>query len=89
MDGIEIYKKRIEPFIGLGILIMLLFLGILLFQENKLQEKISEDCGWEGEKYKCYCQKDDVTNIEFVINGSFADAVDDFKYDKEKDVFTK
>lgn len=71
MKAIEFYKKYILPFIALLILVMLIFCAVLLSNEQELKEKISENCGWEGEDYRCFCEKGDVVRIQNIINGSF------------------
>lgn len=73
MDLIKFYKKRIEPFVAIGILLMLITMAALLYNEHQLKQEISDNCGWDGEDYRCYCQKSDVENIEYLMNDSFRD----------------
>lgn len=70
MEITAFYKKWIEPFAALGILIMLGSLVFLLLQEQQLKEEISENCGWGDEMYSCYCEKSKVWEIEMLLNGT-------------------
>lgn len=61
------YRKvfiRIQPYIALGIFLILLLLCVLLYQENKITTKISKDCGWEGEDFRCICEKSEVIRMQ-------------------------
>jgi len=67
---ISFYKRRIEPFIAIFILTLLIVGGILLYQDNQLKKEISQNCGWGEEKYQCYCQKSDIDLVyEFKERG--------------------
>lgn len=63
MDFATLFKKRIEPFIALGILIILIILVVQLYNGNELRTEISQNCGWEDEDYRCFCEKSDVIAI--------------------------
>ena len=62
-EVINFYKKRIEPFVAIFILAFMIVGCILLYQDNQLKKDISQNCGWENENYKCYCQKQIVDMI--------------------------
>ena len=62
-EVINFYKKRIEPFVAIFILAFMIVGCILLYQDNQLKKDISQNCGWEEEDYKCYCQKQIVETI--------------------------
>ena len=70
MKLLPFYKKYIEPFVALMILVLLVFTVVLLSNEQELKEKISENCGWDGEDYRCYCEKSEVVAIQRLINGT-------------------
>jgi len=57
---IEFYKKRIEPFMAIFIIALIITGLILLYQDNQLKKEISKSCGYETKKYVCYCEKSDV-----------------------------
>jgi len=60
MEDKKTFKQVLEnamPFIAVGIFIMLIILGILLFREQGLKKEISKNCGWGEEDYACYCEK--------------------------------
>ena len=61
---INFYKKNIEPYIAIFILTLLIVGCILLYQDNQLKKEISENCGWEDEKYQCYCEKQFIDGIK-------------------------
>ena len=70
MEFTEFFNKYIKPFVALLILITLVCLLILLSNEHRLKEEISENCGWKDETYRCYCEYNKVMEIEDLINGS-------------------
>ena len=61
--------KKLEPFIAIGILIMLIVVGVLLYQDNQLKKEISKNCGWGEEDYLCYCEHSDIASIQNKLNG--------------------
>lgn len=61
---IMFYKKRIEPFMAIFIIALLITGLVLLYQDNKLKKEISKSCGYETEKYICYCEKNDIDNFK-------------------------
>lgn len=62
------FKKRIEPFIALAVLIALVVLIFQLIEDNELKKEISQNCGWGEENYRCFCQKSDAMEIMNIIN---------------------
>lgn len=64
------FRKRIEPFIALGVLILLLILSYQLYTGNNLREEISQNCGWEEEDYKCFCEKSEAIGIMNKMNNN-------------------
>lgn len=69
MDFATFFKKRIEPFIALAVLIVLIILAFQLYSGNKLRIEISQNCGWEDENYRCFCKKSDALFIQNTIYG--------------------
>ena len=51
------YKKIIEPIVAIAVLLLLIYLAILLYQDNQLKQKIAQNCGYETKNYICYCEK--------------------------------
>ncbi len=70
MKPIEFYKKYIQPFLAILILVMLIASVTLLLKEQRLKKEISENCGFDGEDYRCYCEKSKVLEIEYLLNGT-------------------
>lgn len=70
----KIYKKH-EKFIhfieGVCIIILLVFIWVLYYQQIQLEKEISENCGWEGKDYECYCQKSDAIALKNQLNNDF------------------
>ena len=66
---IRFYKKRIEPFVAIFVLAFLITACFLVWQDNKMKKEISENCGWETEKYQCYCDKPTIDKIKIEMNG--------------------
>ncbi len=56
--------KKAQPFIAVGIFIMLIVLGVLLFREQNLKKEISNNCGWGDEDYYCYCEKSQAMEVK-------------------------
>lgn len=56
-----VYGKHIEALAIVGLLILCWF---TYYKNNKLQEKIEDKCGWEGEDYYCVCEKGAVLDLE-------------------------
>ena len=57
MKFIEFYNKYIEPFTAIFIVILLCILISRISAYNNLQEEIAQNCGWEEEDTRCYCEK--------------------------------
>ena len=57
MEVVKFYKKFIEPFTAVAVLIMVCILVAKLYAYNNFQEEIAENCGWEKEDTRCYCEK--------------------------------
>ena len=77
MDFTTFFKKRIEPFIALAVLIMLVILAFQVNHGIKLREEINENCGWEDEDFKCFCEKTKAMEIMDKINNNFTFNVDE------------
>jgi len=65
------FRKRIEPFIALAVLILLIILAFQLYHGNNLRTEISQNCGWENEDYRCFCEKSEAVEIMNKINDNF------------------
>jgi len=60
MEFVTFYKKWIEPFTAVAVLILVIILVARLSAYNHLQKEIAENCGWADEDTRCYCEKSDV-----------------------------
>ena len=68
MDFTAFFKKRIEPFIAIGVLIIVVIICFQLYNGLKLREEINQNCGWEDENYRCFCEKSDAMRIKNIID---------------------
>ncbi len=69
MDKFSVFfKKRIEPFMVVGVIIILGIICLQLSNGNELREEISQNCGWEEEDYRCFCEKSEAMAIKNKID---------------------
>lgn len=61
---VRIFNKFIKPFLAIFIFVLLIMCVRGLIQYQDLQNQINENCGWQDQDYKCYCNKIDVDSIE-------------------------
>ena len=76
MDFTTFFKKRIEPFLALAVLIVLIILAVQLYQGQQLRKEVNQNCGWGDENYRCFCQK---SEVEALIYNNFSLIVDEEK----------
>ena len=76
MDFTTFFKKRIEPFIAIAVLIIVIIIFFQLKSGLELREEISKNCGWENEDYRCFCEKTDALRIKSLIDENFSFSVD-------------
>ena len=69
MGDLRATFKKAEPFIAIGIFIMLIVIGTLLFREQQLKKEISENCGWGKDDYYCYCEKSESMEVKNKMEG--------------------
>lgn len=62
------FRRRIEPFIAFAVLILLILLSVQLMEGNELRNEISQTCGWEGEDFRCFCEKSEAIAIMNKMN---------------------
>lgn len=63
------FRRYVEPFLALGVLIILITLSVQLSNGNELREEISQNCGWGEEDYRCFCEKSEAMQIMDKIDG--------------------
>lgn len=61
---LQTLAKKLQPLMAIFVLAMLILLSVKLIENNKLQKEISENCGWNTEKYRCFCEYSKVINFE-------------------------
>lgn len=70
LGSFKILFKKAEPFIAIGIFVVLIIIGILLFREQGLKRDISENCGWGEDDYYCYCEKGQAMEVKNKMDSS-------------------
>lgn len=80
MDFTTFFKKRIEPFVAIAVLIVLIILAFQLYHGLKLREEISQNCGWEDEDYRCFCEKSEALAIKTKIDNLDFSVDDEVEY---------
>lgn len=80
MELAVFFRKRIEPFIALGVLILLIILAFQLYHGNNLRTEISQNCGWEGEDYRCFCEKSEALAIKDKMDNNLSFELDGVGY---------
>ncbi len=68
MNFATFFKKRIEPFIAIGIIIVLIIISTQLYNGIQLRKEINQNCGWEDENYRCFCEKSEAMAIKTKID---------------------
>lgn len=66
------FRKRIEPFMVIGVLIILVFIGVQLYNGNNLRTEISQNCGWGEGDFRCFCEKSEAMAIKAKIDNNFS-----------------
>lgn len=77
MDFTTFFKKRIEPFIAIAVLAIVIIIFFQLKAGLELREEISENCGWGDENYRCFCEKSEALAIKAKIGNNFTFNVDE------------
>jgi hypothetical protein len=67
------FRKYIEPYLAVGILIFLIISSSLLVKEYNQRKHIAETCGWADEDTRCFCQRSDVIRMENELKGIIID----------------
>lgn len=63
-DVVFVYKKYIEPFIALFVLIGLIYSGFMGYENYQAKKNIASECGWSDEDVRCWCEKGYVVAAE-------------------------
>ena len=58
------FRRRIEPFMVVGVLIVLVLIFVQVYNGNELREEISQNCGWGEEDFRCFCEKSEALEIK-------------------------
>ena len=61
--------KKAEPFIALALLLTLILLAVLLYQNNVLKKEIAKSCGWGDDDLYCWCEKSEVVRLQNEMGG--------------------
>lgn len=81
-DVILGYKKYVEPFLAILVVIGLIYSGAMLYQNYQAKKDIALECGWADEEARCWCEKNDVLLYEAFDRGEIPEVVFDVEMDK-------
>jgi len=59
---------------------MLIILAVQLYQGNNLRTKISQNCGWETEDYRCFCEKSEALAVKAKMDNLLEFNVSEVEY---------
>lgn len=76
------YKKYVEPFLAILVVIGLIYSGTMLYQNYQAKKDIALECGWEDEEARCWCEKRDVIAAEMFQRGESPEVIFDVGMDK-------
>jgi len=65
---VKLLLKKLEPFIAIFILIMLIVLSIGIYKHLSIQEDIKDNCGYSTNSYYCICYDSESPEAELDIN---------------------
>lgn len=63
--------KKIEPFMVLGVFLLLLFNAYTFNQSVQIQKQVAETTGWYEDDVRCYCEKSQVIAMENAARNDF------------------
>lgn len=70
-DIVLTYKKYVEPFVAIAVLIMICVACFLIYNDFKAKSEIGEKCGWADEDVRCWCKKGEVVERENIYHDEF------------------
>ena len=76
------YKKYVEPFLAILVVIGLIYSGTMLYQNYQAKKNIALECGWADEEARCTCVKNDVIAAEMFKRGESPEIILDVELDK-------
>lgn len=66
---VSMYKRYVEPFIAIFVLIGLAYTCFMLYENHQAKKDIARECGWAEDDVRCWCKKSDVIASENLIRG--------------------
>lgn len=72
-DIVVIYKRYVEPFIAIFVLIGLLYSCVMLYQNYQAKQDIALECGWTDEDVRCTCERSKVIAAENRMRDEFGE----------------
>ena len=76
------YKKYVEPFIAIFVLLGLIYSGFMLYENYHAKKDIAVECGWVDEDVRCTCDKSLVIATENEMRGIIPEVILDVEMDK-------
>lgn len=71
------HKKVINIIQGFFIILLLLSINMYVVKDYFIKKQISENCGYETEKYVCVCDKKFTDDFKQMQNNNFTLEIDD------------
>jgi len=68
-DGVSSYKRYVEPFLAIFVVIGLIYSGTMLYQNYQAKKDIALECGWVEEDVRCTCERSEVIAWENSMKG--------------------
>ena len=81
-DVVVGYKRYVEPFIAVFVLIGLVYAGFMAYNSNQINKDIAKECGWVDEEARCTCEKNAVIAAENEMRGIIPEVILDVDMDK-------
>lgn len=74
-DAARIYKRYVEPFIAIFVLLGLIYACFMLKENYQAKRNIAEECGWNDGDVRCWCEKSQVIAAENRIHGELGEVI--------------
>ncbi|MCK4648056.1 hypothetical protein KAT51_00890 [bacterium] len=69
------YKRYVEPFIAIFILLGLMYACVMGYQNYQAKKDIAKDCGWDDGEVRCLCSKIFVLSKEIALEDHYEEVL--------------
>lgn len=81
-DVVLKYKRYVEPFIAIFVLMGLIYAGFMGFENYQAKKVIAKDCGWDDGEVRCLCSKEFVLARDISLVDDFDEVIFDVDMDR-------